>query len=266
MRRFFAALLLGLLFTACNSSPKFEKTPVDQLVLSMDTVKNYTILLHDMDEEGSFSSTFKHRYKIIKNGPDGLPVEVVTEWFEVPESYFEQHINDMGMEIAHKKDGVLSKQVSPPGYGNYVGNSQYGQWRTGSDGSSFWEFYGKYAMLSNLVGMMSGPIYRSHYSDYRRSYDMGRPYYGAPSANGQPRYGTFSSYNQNSKSTFSQRMSTSSAFRNRVSDRVSRSTGTSVTSGQRSRSSSYGSGSSSSSSRKRSFGGSSRRSFGGRRR
>ncbi len=58
-----------------------------------------------------------------------------------------------------------------------VGNPNYGQWRTDSSGSSFWEFYGKYALLSQLFGGGRSIYYNSwashrpysYYSDYGRS-------------------------------------------------------------------------------------------------
>ncbi|WP_444997044.1 hypothetical protein [Aliikangiella sp. IMCC44359] len=48
-----------------------------------------------------------------------------------------------------------------------IGNPQYGSWKTNSSGMSFWEWYGAYALFSNL---MDGRRYS--YSDWGR----GRPY------------------------------------------------------------------------------------------
>ncbi|QYJ74454.1 hypothetical protein [Shewanella sp. FJAT-52076] len=61
-----------------------------------------------------------------------------------------------------------------------VGNPTYGQWQTGSDGTSFWAWYGMYAMFSNLFHR---PVYydtwsgRRHYSYYN---DVGRYRYSSP--------------------------------------------------------------------------------------
>ncbi len=55
-----------------------------------------------------------------------------------------------------------------------IGNPQYGNWQTNSSGMSFWEWYGMYALISNI----SSPIYYdgwsrsrrySYYNDYGRS-------------------------------------------------------------------------------------------------
>ncbi len=63
-----------------------------------------------------------------------------------------------------------------------IGNPQYGHWVTGSNGMSFWEWYGMYALFSNLTGGQ-----RHYYHDWsgRRSYsyyhDYGRYRYTKPS-------------------------------------------------------------------------------------
>ena len=64
-----------------------------------------------------------------------------------------------------------------------VGNPNYGQWRSGSGGTSFWVWYGQYALIRTLLG---GP--RIGYGDWagRRDYsyyhDYGRGNYTSPNA------------------------------------------------------------------------------------
>jgi hypothetical protein len=213
------ALVLGMVFTACSNVKEFEKSPVDDLIRDMDKEQNFTILLYDMDSEGSWSPTYKHKYKVITEGADSVPKERITDWYEVDELFFDMHANDMGMEIAAKVDGKVTKETSPPGYSRYVGNSQYGHWNTNSSGDSFWEFYGKYAMISSMVGLMTGPIYRTGYYDYHSNYRGVRPYYGS----GSQTYGTFSDASRQSNPDFHKRLSSNSTFKDRVNGSVSRS-------------------------------------------
>jgi len=62
-----------------------------------------------------------------------------------------------------------------------IGNPSYGNWQTGSNGMSFWAWYGMYSMMGNMFGR---PAY---YSDWGRnrnySYynDYGRTRYSSPS-------------------------------------------------------------------------------------
>ncbi len=61
-----------------------------------------------------------------------------------------------------------------------IGNPNYGSWQTGSNGMSFWAWYGMYSMIGDLFGR------RTYYSDWGRyrnySYynDYGRTRYSSP--------------------------------------------------------------------------------------
>lgn len=63
-----------------------------------------------------------------------------------------------------------------------IGNPAYGQWTTGSNGMSFWAWYGMYSMMGDLFGSR-----RTYYNDWGRnrnySYynDYGRTRYSSPS-------------------------------------------------------------------------------------
>ncbi|MEZ4761908.1 MAG: hypothetical protein R3C26_01485 [Calditrichia bacterium] len=82
------------------------------------------------------------------------------------------------MTIASKisAEGDVS-DPQPPGY-QYVGDERYGQWRTDNSGNSFWEFYGKYAMLQALLGGWNRPIYQDDWRDYHPSRRNNQPYFG----------------------------------------------------------------------------------------
>lgn len=62
-----------------------------------------------------------------------------------------------------------------------IGNPGYGHWQTGSNGMSFWAWYGMYSMIGNISGR------RTYYNDWgsRRNYsyynDYGRTRYSSPS-------------------------------------------------------------------------------------
>jgi hypothetical protein len=62
-----------------------------------------------------------------------------------------------------------------------IGNPNYGSWQTGSNGMSFWAWYGMYSMMGELFGR------RTYYNDWGRSRnysyynDYGRTRYSSPS-------------------------------------------------------------------------------------
>ena len=65
----------------------------------------------------------------------------------------------------------------------YIGNSGYGEWRTGSNGTSFWHWYGQYAFFSTLF---RGPVYYDSWSTSRHPsyhHDRANGAYSSPKAN-----------------------------------------------------------------------------------
>lgn len=231
-------LALFCIFTiSCSSS-----SPVTKIQKQMSMHPEYSIILQDMREDGTFVSSYHHQYKIIyaENRTQGEDVPVyqtmITDWYEVDKRLFNKYRNYLGMVVASKGlDGKVSQTAQPPGY-QYVGDSRYGRWSRDSSGNSFWEFYGKYAFMSSMFNMFSRPIYRSHYDTYRGYYSSGRPYYGAYN-----QYGTSGSNTKRSyKSFFNRRTQKEQARKARFTDRFNRRTNRSSMSSFRSRSSGWG--------------------------
>ena len=82
-----------------------------------------------------------------------------------------------------KTQSQLANNAQDFGVGEQlIGNPNYGQWTTGSNGLSFWEWYGMYAMMDTLFGGR-----RHYYNDWGRSrnysyyHDYGRTRYSSPS-------------------------------------------------------------------------------------
>lgn len=212
----------AVIIASCGGSNKYQKSPLDEIIRDLPTDEVFSIILYDMDVQGNFFESYFHKYKVIRGSdPDNIS-EVETDWKEVSEREFKNHVNNMGMEIAARDStGKLSKSVAPPGYNNYVGNPRYGYWNN-SGGSSFWAFYGQYAFMSSMFRMATYPVHRSYYNDWRGNYyGTGRGYYG-PTTNGTSYYGTNSSYNRSTNPSSSWSRNTSS-FKNRVASRTSRS-------------------------------------------
>ena len=232
----FLFIFFSILIVSCGGS-SHNKTPLDNLIKQLNDVPTYSIVLYDMDVEGTFFNTYKQQYQVLKSVGDSVKTNT-TPWYEVNEATFLKYKEDMGMTIISKTNGVLKKAVSPAGYANYVGNSKYGHWSTNSSGGSFWEFYGKYAFMTSMFNMMSYPVRRSYYNDYHSNYySRNRPYYG-PTVNNRRYYGTNGTYNSRRATTsnWGKRTQgfTSNSFKNKVQNRTSRS-------GSNSRSSTRGS-------------------------
>lgn len=212
-------VLLALTLTSCGED--FQKSPIDNLIRDMSDVPAYSVILHDMNVEGTFFKDYFHQYEIVKITPGNEPEKNLTGWVEVPEELFRKHIDHMGMELVSKgEDGKVSKTPSPPGYSNFVGNQRYGRWET-RNGQSFWHFYGQYMFLNSMFNMATFPVRRSYYDTYRRDYYGRRAYYG-PTVSGSRTYGTRGRYTRQaySGSSWNRR---SSSFKDRVRNSVTRS-------------------------------------------
>lgn len=190
------SMFLNLLPIGCN---RVEVTPdpVSELIGTESMEPMFTILLFDMNKEGVFSKTYKHRYRVLKE-KDGKVVAKDSKWYNVSSSYFQQNQNNLGMEMAAKDStGKIARTVGPPGYTNYIGNPRYGTWN-GAEGDSlktgFWYFYPKYTYIRSLLQLPAGKIYRKDHNEARSYYGRGFIYYGAITSGGRRRYGTYSSH------------------------------------------------------------------------
>ncbi|NOQ28054.1 MAG: hypothetical protein GQ564_22050 [Bacteroidales bacterium] len=226
-----AFMFLYISFKGCDDDEKkyqqsntqqqkaqYEKSPVDVLIRNLSNEQNFSIILFDMDySEGT--DDYTHQYNVLVEREDSVYVQK-TDWITVSNIFFDSNIDNMGMELASKKDGVVNKAASPAGYTNYVGNDKYGQWKE-RDGNRFWEYYGKYAFMSSMFRMTMFPVRYSYWNNYHSNYyGHGRSYYG-PSANGRNMYGTNSSYTQANNS--SKWNGKSNNFKSSVRSNVSRS-------------------------------------------
>jgi hypothetical protein len=238
----FTFFLLSIwMLSACGGNKrKYVQNPVDKLIkqLSNDSsVKTFSIILEDMELD---NDGYKHKYKVLTNLEDSVNKKIQhTEWMPVEEAFFVKHEENLGLELAGMDEsGEVHKVPTPPGYRNYVGNERYGEWRTNSNGQSFWAFYGQYMFMSSMFHMMAAPVYRNHYDTYRGSYyNSGRPYYGPRTASGSYTYGTSGSVTRTTNPSFHSRYGSTSSFKSKLRSRVQQSQSRTTRSSNRSSSS-----------------------------
>ena len=210
--KFQAVLLIFLMLLSLFSCGGDSSPPLDKIKASLKNVKDCSVILDNMDVKGNIFKDYFHKYRIIQ-GEDSRK----TDFLKVPSTTFNQYKSYLNMTIWSKKDGIVSDTVEPPGY-NYVGNRNYGEWRTDSSGQSFWAFYGKYRLFSDLL---SGPVYRRDYDSFRnyRSRNKYKPYYGS-----KKQYGTSGSFTKKKKPDFYKRKvaKSKSSFSSKVNKRIGR--------------------------------------------
>jgi hypothetical protein len=242
LKRIPLVLIMLFFIASCGRQPDLSKKPIDDIIKNLNDVKDFSVILYDMNTEGTFFKQYFHQYQIIQGDSVSGPKEEITDWYPVSKDYFLANIDNMGMEIVAKKDGKLDKTIGPPGYGSYIGNATYGHWAE-SNGYSFWQFYGQYAFMSSMFHLMTYPARMSYWNDYRTNYyGTGRSYYGPATSGGSYMYGTGSAYNNGRTSSRWNSNSGNNSFRDKVRGSTSRSTRSSSRFSPSSRSRSSGSG------------------------
>lgn len=218
-------MLLMIFLIGCGSTPSPDIDPLATIKKKLTGKNTYSIILEDMNKEGTFVKSYFHKYLIV------LPENSwKTEWISIPETYYNKCRDQMGMALLTKKDGVFDDKAAPPGYG-YVGDPEYGRWRENNNGGSFWEFYGKYAFFTSLFGGWYHPIYRTDFDTYKKYKKSNKVYYGS-----NKQYGSSGHIVKQKKPNFyASRMASASAKKSSFSEKVNSKTGRTKT-GLRSRS------------------------------
>ncbi|MBI3142978.1 MAG: DUF4178 domain-containing protein [Bacteroidetes bacterium] len=211
---YFWLTLFGLAFivmaaTRCGSPAQVnlqQTPPIQSIAEQYGTHENFSIILHDMDEQPTgWSTQYRHKYMVVATkSAESEPEISYSDWVEVDRDYYREHQDNLGMELMAKNQEGVQTVAAPPGYSSYVGDERYGEWQTSSSGETFWSFYGKYMMFSTVFDLVTRPIYRGYYDNYRGAYYGRNPYYGTDGRGGSI-YGTNSTYTQAQKPDFFER-------------------------------------------------------------
>ena len=191
---------------ACSS-----QTPLERLQAQLDGFAEYSVVLHDMST-GLFG--YSHQYRVLvgqpQPGSDEMEYrETIRDWEEVDAATYSRYEPYLGMVILSKTgDGAVDGNAHPPGY-QQVGDQRYGQWRDDGRGGSFWEFYGQYALLRDVIGGFGRGVSRDDWNSYRDSRDRGQTYHGP----GGGVYGTNGSTTRQTNPDFFRRQQSRQAAR-----------------------------------------------------
>ncbi|CAM3758882.1 CHAD domain-containing protein [Pseudoalteromonas maricaloris] len=148
------------------------------------------IISQDATSSGTLYQSLLTRYQSLKSpDPSMNSDDIINQALLLKEaasiSLFNDALTDPINVLADMSDGKLarvgaiSQQAEQTangqtGVGNQlVGNANYGEWQTNSNGTSFWMWYGMYRMLGDIVGDVEYGRWSKHrkysyYSDYGR--------------------------------------------------------------------------------------------------
>jgi hypothetical protein len=139
---------------------------------------------------------YLHKYTVIDIKKNSEVAISETDWKKVDDNFFYLHEDDLGMEVLSKKiDGKLNNLVTPPGFSNFIGHTDYGAWTSSSSAFQVWTFKPQYAELENKLGLTDLSITHDEFIEYQGKYLNNRPYYGPKTGTSDStKYGTRSSH------------------------------------------------------------------------
>ena len=235
MKKLVYFIAISVFIISCSSNSKPAKTvsvePSEEIIKDYK-FKDFSIVLDDMkiDEEPSLL-VYQHKYKVLTMEDDSLQSKKMP-WKTVNKKFFKDHENDLGMEIASKHNGKLSRVTQPVGFGWAIGNEKHGEWeaiqgdstktnnnrtsqrrwRTHSTSPFFWYWLGS-----------RRSVFRNDYNGYKTNYNSGKSYYGNNASTGNYSYGTRSAYQKTKRTSFFSRKAQNSSSWNSLSNKSSRS-------------------------------------------
>lgn len=175
------AFILFFIFSlsTCGSSKGFQSNykgeeGLQKLLKAHDKTSDFTVLLNDMDYQ---DGRYLHRYGLLIPTKDTTVNTAETSWMEVSQPFFKKHKNDLGMELANKKNGQLTIRTAPPGFSEYVGNEEYGQWEK-RDRDNIWIFFSRYRPYRTFFNTDRRPARQRDYTVFNRTYKGKANYYG----------------------------------------------------------------------------------------
>lgn len=135
---------------------------LERIVRSYANESDFTVLLADMNYQ---DAQFQHKYEVIIPNADSVQIEE-TAWQAVSGTFFKKHRDHLGMEVATKDNGVVKYLVAPPGFSDYVGNEEYGDWESDGSGGRRWSFYPRFIYLRPYFYNGYAPANYTNWSQY----------------------------------------------------------------------------------------------------
>jgi hypothetical protein len=197
----------GTLFAAADTlktgAADLPRQAGELKTLSAQLYQSWDKILVDMETRGSGNSReYDQKIKTVRTtvsdatGKGGTATSD-EKWVDVSKAQYQAMEKDLGMAIEHKPAGKYdteSERVAQPAGFAYMAppgqSNQYGHWEQ-NNGTSFWVFYGQYALMRDLLFNRSyRPLDYREYHEYYTYRQRNETYYGRDAATQAPKYGT----------------------------------------------------------------------------
>jgi hypothetical protein len=203
----YAKVDFGALFAAADTlktgAADLPKQAAQLKTLSAQLYESWDKLLVDMETRGTGNAReYNQKIKTVRTtvadatGKGGTATSD-EKWVDVSKAQYQAMEKNLGMAIEHKPAGKYeteSERVAQPAGFAYMAppgqSNQYGHWEQ-NNGTSFWVFYGQYALMRDLLFNRSyRPLDYREYHDYYTYRQRNETYYGRDTTTQAPKYGT----------------------------------------------------------------------------
>ncbi len=197
----------GTLFAAADTlktgAADLPKQAEQLRTLSTQLYESWDKILVDMETRGSGNARrYDQKIKTVRTKVADATGKSSTaasdeKWVDVSKAQYQAMEKNLGMAIEHKPAGKYeteSERVAQPAGFAYMAppgqSNQYGRWEQ-NNGTSFWVFYGQYALMRDLLFNRNyRPLDYREYHDYSTYRQRNETYYGRDTATQAPKYGT----------------------------------------------------------------------------
>jgi hypothetical protein len=138
-----------------------------------------SVILIDTHTTGFLIKTYYQKYRVI-SGYDNIEEMIV----RTSREYAKKNIKNIGLSLYRKLDNKEEFLPIPPGT-HYVGNPEYGEWRTTKSGEIKWYFWKAFKDFPKFFGWGKWRPTEEFFQQMRNSQVNNKPFYGVAEEFGQ---------------------------------------------------------------------------------
>ncbi len=132
-----------------------------------------TVILIDTHATGFLIKTYYQKYRII-SGYESVDEMIV----RTSKEFARKNLRHIGLSLYRKSDQAEEFLPLPPG-SLYLGNRQFGDWKTNKNGETRWKFHKVFKNFPKYLGWGKFRPDQDFYQQMRSSISLNQPFYGA---------------------------------------------------------------------------------------
>jgi hypothetical protein len=131
-----------------------------------------TVILMDTHATGFLIKTYYQKFRVI-SGYDSVEELIV----RTSKEFAKKNLNHIGLSLYRKSDQSEEFLPLPPG-SLYLGNREFGDWKTNKKGATYWKFNKVFKNFPKYLGWGKFRPDIEFYQQMRSSVSLNKPFYG----------------------------------------------------------------------------------------